>query len=202
MLANCSLAAALAVAALGSIVVAVALAIAGSRVAAELLGPGTALWICALVRHGLGVFVVAATLRLVARRVEGMVGLELLVVAGAWATALATHRHGVVDRPLWLSDWATSHGFAPAAILLAIGAAASLVLGGLLLAQSSARRRLGGIVVRHRRLEVLALGGRLPKLPAEPAQEAHSRLLRHRIPTLLPWTRSWPSRAGDYQRRR
>jgi nitroreductase len=40
--------------------------------------------------------------------------------------------------------------------------------------------RLGRIVVRHRRLEVLALRGRLPQLAAKPAQEAHLRLLGHR----------------------
>ena len=43
--------------------------------------------------------------------------------------------------------------------------------------------RLLRVVVRHCRLEVLALRRRLPQLPAEPAEEAHRLLvdrLRHR----------------------
>src|SRR5215470_11414462 len=54
---------------------------------------------------------------------------------------------------------------------------------------------LCGVVVRDGRLEVLALRRRLAKLAAEPAQEAHGGLLRHRAPTLLAWTRSSRSRA-------
>ncbi len=38
---------------------------------------------------------------------------------------------------------------------------------------------LGGIVVRHRRFEVLALWRGLPQLAAKPAQETHLRLLGH-----------------------
>ena len=40
--------------------------------------------------------------------------------------------------------------------------------------------RFGGIVVHHRRLEVLTLRRRLAELAAKPAQEAHGGLLRHR----------------------
>jgi hypothetical protein len=38
---------------------------------------------------------------------------------------------------------------------------------------------LGGVVVLDRRLEVLALRGRLAQLSAEPAQEAYCGLIRH-----------------------
>ena len=38
---------------------------------------------------------------------------------------------------------------------------------------------LGRVVVRDRRLEVLAYGKRLCELPAQPAQEGHGRRVRH-----------------------
>ena len=56
--------------------------------------------------------------------------------------------------------------------------------------------RLGRVVVRDRRLEVLALRRRLAQLAAEPAQEAHGGLIGHRALTLLGWTRSSRSRAA------
>jgi hypothetical protein len=38
---------------------------------------------------------------------------------------------------------------------------------------------LGGVVVGHSGLEVLALRGRLAKLPTQPTEEAHRGLLGH-----------------------
>ena len=40
--------------------------------------------------------------------------------------------------------------------------------------------RLGRVVVGDGRFEVLALGRRLTKLPPQPTEEAHRRLLAHR----------------------
>jgi hypothetical protein len=39
---------------------------------------------------------------------------------------------------------------------------------------------LARVVMENGGLEVLALRGRLPELAAQPAEEAHSRLVRHR----------------------
>ena len=45
--------------------------------------------------------------------------------------------------------------------------------------QAEQAPRLGRVVVRDRGLEVLALRGRLAKLPTQPTEEAHRGLLGH-----------------------
>src|SRR4029079_1754787 len=55
---------------------------------------------------------------------------------------------------------------------------------------------LGRIVVRDRSLEMLALRRRLAQLAARPPEKAHRRLVCHRAPTLLVWTRSSRSPVG------
>ncbi len=67
-----------------------------------------------------------------AARHKPLIGLELAVVGGAVAAMFASHRDGVIARPLWLSDWAWQHGYDPADVLLSVGALAVIVLAALL----------------------------------------------------------------------
>ena len=53
--------------------------------------------------------------------------------------------------------------------------------------------RLGRVVVRDRRLEVLAERRRLPKLPPEPAEEADRRLVGHAREAIAPLREATPA---------
>lgn len=117
----------------------------GANMATELtaivraVGPGAALGLGSLLRFFVLALAVSGSLRLLAARHKPLLGLELAAVAAAVATLFATHREGVIARPLWLSDWAWQNGYDPTDVLLSIGAVAVLVLAGLLVAESERR---------------------------------------------------------------
>jgi len=115
------------------------------RLIAAAIGPGAALGLSSVVRFFALALAVVGSLRVVAARHKPMIGLELAVVGAAVATMFATHRDGVIARPLWLSDWAYHHGYDPADVLLSIGALAVIVLATLLIAESERRVTLASV---------------------------------------------------------
>jgi len=115
-------------------------AVVASQGSVEALGPGMAMRVATMARFGLGAAAITAALRVLAVRVPALLGLELLAVVLAVVLPLSPHRDGVVARPLWLSDWASDVGLAPAVVLLAIGGGLTLLLGGLLMARPGRRR--------------------------------------------------------------
>jgi transglutaminase-like putative cysteine protease len=117
------------------------------------IGPGRSLAWASIVRFGVGAFFVVAALRVMAARVPALLGLELVAIAGALAAVFASHRDGIVARPLWLSDWAWQQGFDPVHVFLGIGAAAVVVLALLLVAESKRHVTVASIVA----LPLLAL---------------------------------------------
>lgn len=105
----------------------------------EMLGPSLAIRVSTIARFGGYAAGLAGVLRIAAVRVPSLVGAELIAIAAAVVVPLAPHREGVVARPLWLSDWAWHNGYDPADVLLAIGGALALLLGGLLMARPGNR---------------------------------------------------------------
>jgi transglutaminase-like putative cysteine protease len=138
-----------------------------------LVGPGAALGLSSVLRFFVLALAIVGTLRVMAARHKPLVGLELAAVAAAIATMFASHRDGVIARPLWLSDWAWQHGYDPADILLSVGALAVIVLAGLLVAESERRVSLasvGGVGV------IVLLAMLLLQIEGLPEPEANSDL--------------------------
>jgi len=106
---------------------------------AATFGPGRALAAAAALRWFVVTSAVTSSLRLLAARRRGFLGIELAATAAAFATVFAGHRDGIVARPLWLSDWAWQAGIDPVNIFLAVGGGSVLLLAGLLVAESERR---------------------------------------------------------------
>ncbi len=110
------------------------------------VGPGNTLVFASVIRLGTLAFALTTALRTLALRRPAAMALELAFVTVALTTVFASHRDGVISRPLWLSDWAWQQGYDPATVLLAIGAGAVGLLAVLLIAESRSGRALSSIV--------------------------------------------------------
>lgn len=114
----------------------------GGRLLPAQLGPGVTLRLATVLRFGAATFGLAAGLRALAVRRPVAVGLELCAVALAVPLTFASHRDGIIARPLWLSDWAWQRGIDPTEVFLVLGGAAVGVLALLLLAEGRSHRAL------------------------------------------------------------
>lgn len=112
----------------------------------SLLGPAGALTAAVLLRFGALIFTGTLLLRVLAARRRNLVVLELAALSSAIVAVFATHRDGVLVRPLWLSDWAWSVGLEPVQVLLGIGVASVTMLAVLLIAQNRGSRALSALV--------------------------------------------------------
>jgi len=119
----------------------------GTEALAELAGPANALVTASVLRFGALSFSVVAALRMMAVRRPAVTALELGLVTVAFTSVFASHREGVIARPLWLSDWAWQQGIDPAQVLLAIGGAAVTLLAVLLVADTRSGRALSSLVL-------------------------------------------------------
>ena len=117
------------------------------------LGPATCLSVSVVLRFFGVAFAVSSGMRAVGSRHVSVMAVELFAVTAAVSVMFATHRDGVIARPLWLSDWAWRNGHDPVEILLFIGGAAVVVLGALLIAENRSRLTLASILT----LPLLAL---------------------------------------------
>jgi transglutaminase-like putative cysteine protease len=143
------------------------------RLVPAAIGPGATLGLSSVLRFFVAALAIVATLRVMAARHKALIGLELAVVAASVASMFATHRDGIIARPLWLSDWAWQHGYDPADVLLTIGALAVITLAALLIAESERRVSLasvGGIGV------IVLLAMLLLQVEGLPEPEASSDL--------------------------
>jgi len=113
----------------------------------ELLGPGTTLGVVGVIRYGALALAIVAALRTLAVRKPTAMALELAFIAAAFTAAVATHRDGVIARPLWLSDWAWQAGFDPAHVLIAIGAGSVVLLAILLITERKEGLSLASLIV-------------------------------------------------------
>lgn len=111
----------------------------------ELFGTGGALVFAGLLRYGAAAFFVVASMRVVAKRHPSWLALELAFVVLGVAAAMAAHRHGVIARPLWLSDFAWRRGLDPADALIAIGIGAALLAITLLVLERKGKLSLAAL---------------------------------------------------------
>jgi transglutaminase-like putative cysteine protease len=102
----------------------------------RMFGPGAALGLGAVVRYAVLATWLTTSLRALAARHSSMIGVELAAAAAGFASMFASHRDGIVARPLWLSDWAWQNGYDPVHIFLGIGGVGVVILAGLLVAES------------------------------------------------------------------
>lgn len=114
--------------------------VVGDEAVPQAIGVGTALAASAALRFGSTAFLASAALRTLATRRPAAAALEILALAAAIPTIFASHRDGVIARPLWLSDVAWQEGIDPTHIFLGIGAASVAVLAVLLLAETRSGR--------------------------------------------------------------
>ncbi|PRQ04635.1 Protein-glutamine gamma-glutamyltransferase [Enhygromyxa salina] len=143
------------------------------RVIPAAIGPGAALGLSSVLRFFVLALAVTGTSRVIAARHKALIGIELAVVGASVASMFASHREGVIARPLWLSDWAWQHGYDPADVLLTIGAISVVVLASLLIAESERRvtlASLGGLGV------IVLLAMLLLQVEGLPTPEANSDL--------------------------
>lgn len=109
------------------------------------VGPGNALASVGVVRFGTLAFSLVAALRTLAVRKPAALALELGFIAAALTGVFASHRDGVIARPLWLSDWAWQQGIDPSQVFLVIGAVAVGLLAILLVAETKSGRALSSL---------------------------------------------------------
>lgn len=100
----------------------------GAELFASVFGAGNALATAVLLRFGALMFCSTLALRVLAARKRNLVVLELAALAAAVVAVFATHRDGVLVRPLWLSDWAWSVGLEPVQVLLGVGVGGVTIL--------------------------------------------------------------------------
>ncbi len=105
----------------------------------EAFGTGGALRLSGVLRFGALALFATGMMRATAKRRPGWLALELAFVVVGVATAFAAHRHGVIARPLWLSDFAWRRGLDPADLLIAIGVATALASISLLVFERKGR---------------------------------------------------------------
>lgn len=121
-------------------------AVTGSETLASMLGPAGALTLAVFMRFGAFIFAGTLALRVLATRQRTLVALELGVLAASVVAVFATHRDGVLVRPLWLSDWAWSVGLEPVQVLLGVGVGSVTLLAILLIVQNRSGRALSALI--------------------------------------------------------
>jgi transglutaminase-like putative cysteine protease len=114
--------------------------VTGSSVLVSLLTPGGALGVASILRLGLTVLAVTTGLRAMATRQPLWAVVELSAMTAAVAALFASHRDGVVVRPLWFSDAAATMGIEPSQALMGVGGALATALAILLVVET--RRRM------------------------------------------------------------
>lgn len=118
----------------------------GTEALAAAVGPGNALVFASVLRFASLSLLATLGLRALAVRRPWALAFELGAVAAAYTAAFASHREGVIARPLWLSDWAWRQGFDPTTILLGVGGVAVVLLAVLLIAESKSGRALSSLL--------------------------------------------------------
>ncbi|MBM4359014.1 MAG: hypothetical protein FJ096_12995 [Deltaproteobacteria bacterium] len=111
------------------------------------LGAGLALRVGTALRLFGWTLAATGSLRaLVVRRPTAIV-LELALGVASLAFLFASHRGGVVARPLWLGDWSYRAGYDPAVVLLVVGGIAFVILAVSLAVENGRRTSTFTLVV-------------------------------------------------------
>ena len=107
---------------------------------ASLLGATLTIDLSQVIFCSAAVFAAVVTLRLAVERHPTAAVLEIGIVAAAFATGLAAHRNGMVNRPLLIGDWAWIQGIDPTLVFLVLGGGCVLLLAALLVTEQRVRR--------------------------------------------------------------
>lgn len=118
----------------------------GASIIPSMLGPSGALTLAVLLRFGALMFCATSLLRVLASRRRNLVVLELAALSLSVVAVFATHRDGVLVRPLWLSDWAWSVGLEPVQVLLGVGVGSVTILSILLITQNRGSRAFSALI--------------------------------------------------------
>ena len=119
----------------------------GGETIPGMLGPGAALKVAGAIRYGSLAFVLVSLVRSIAVRKPAAMALELVLTVVAFAVLFASHRDGVIARPLWISDWAWQKGIDPANVFLFVGGAAAVILAVLLVLESKSGRTVSTLLM-------------------------------------------------------
>ncbi len=117
------------------------------RIFPYVFSPTTALTFSAFLRFSTLSFAIPFISRVLAKRRQWAVALELGLMVFAIVSVFAAHRDGMVARPLWLSDWAWHHEVEPSQVLLAVGVVSSALLALLMLVETGSRRFVSALAV-------------------------------------------------------
>jgi len=118
----------------------------GTEAIPSAVGPGGALKLAGVLRYGSLALVLTTGMRMTAVRKPSALVLEAVVVVVCVAVMFASHRDGVIARPLWLSDWAWQKGIDPADVFLTLGAISAVLLAVLLLFETRGGRSLSSLL--------------------------------------------------------
>ncbi len=122
-----------------------------------LVGTGTALRTAAALRFGIAALTASAALRSIGARKPAAAAIEVVALAAAIPSVFASHRDGIIARPLWISDFAWQRGIDPTHIFLGLGGVAIAVLAVLLLLETRSGRAPSSLMALAA-LIALALG--------------------------------------------
>lgn len=100
----------------------------GSYLMASMLGAESAYTLAQWINWGGQFYLLTAFLRFVSGRYHGMVSAEILTVTLLFASPLAAHRDGFINRPYFLVDPLWSRNLDPVPVLFALGAVAAALL--------------------------------------------------------------------------
>jgi transglutaminase-like putative cysteine protease len=111
-----------------------------------LVGTGAALRTAAAIRFGIAAITTTTALRSIAARKPAAAAIEVVALAAAIPSVFASHRDGIIARPLWISDFAWQRGIDPTHIFLGLGGAAIAVLAVLLLLETRSGRAASSLL--------------------------------------------------------
>jgi transglutaminase-like putative cysteine protease len=145
--------------------------IARFGVGASIWGPHVSLVFVETLRWGVTACAVALVLRALALEYRPLLVLETVTVAVALAVPWASHREGMIARPLELSDWFWSHNLDPVWGFVGLGIASAVIVSALWLRPRRAVQ--GGLALLAVLLLALPLGwwiqrGASPTIEAPP----------------------------------
>lgn len=114
----------------------------GSSTIASAASPTLSLRIGEVLRWGTLTWGLATALRAAAVRYRAALAIEGSIVVLAVVTTIASHRDGMIARPLEISDWFWSQGIDPVVAFLAVGLGGAVLLAGVLAYGRSKKRTL------------------------------------------------------------
>jgi transglutaminase-like putative cysteine protease len=138
---------------LGGLLMLLGAALTSTTIFADLLGTTAVIATSSALRVGGLALGVGMALRAMAGRGRLGIVVELGVWIAVVAAVFAGHRHGMIARPLWFSDWAWRNGWDPGVALTILGGAMAVTMATLLVLEQRRGLSLASIAA----MPILAL---------------------------------------------